>query len=69
MVAFDLPEQLRTPTSLLDAHTNVLRAVANGELPLDDAKDISAIIDSQHRIIEITELEARILRLEQAQGK
>jgi hypothetical protein len=41
-----------------------LRALANSEISLEDAKDISAIIETQRRTIETADLAERIKRLE-----
>jgi hypothetical protein len=46
-----------------------LRAVAAGELAVDEAKDLSAVIETHRRTIETVELEARIAQLENARSQ
>jgi hypothetical protein len=58
-----------TSAGLMQAHGEILRAVAGGRLPLQAAKDISTILDSHRRVIETVDLEERITKLEQAQRK
>lgn len=65
LVAFDIPEQLQ-PDNLVQAHEALLRATAAGEIAVDDARDISAILDAHRRIIETEQLEERITALEKA---
>lgn len=62
---FDLPDTLDNPDALKQAHENVLRAVAKGELEVPLAKDLSAIMEVHRRIVETVDLEARISKLEQ----
>ena len=52
---------------LTEVHTNVLRAVSQGEMSLDEAKDISVLVETQRRIVETGEIEARLTRLEAGQ--
>jgi hypothetical protein len=55
--------------SLSQIHTNVLRSVAEGELSLDEGKEISVILENQRRIIETTDLVTRLARLEAAESR
>ena len=65
LVDFDIPEQLQTG-NLVQAHEALLRATAAGEIAVDDARDLSAILDAHRRIIETEQLEERITALEKA---
>ena len=69
IVAFDLPEEMKSTESLLSVHESLLRAMAMGNLALEDAKDISGMLESHRRLIETTEIEARLTRLEQEKKK
>jgi hypothetical protein len=69
IVRFDLPEDIGTPAALIKIHADVLRAVANSEISLDEGRDISAILETHRRTIETAELEERIAKLERAQSK
>jgi hypothetical protein len=64
-VTFNLPEQLNGSKSILAVHENLIRATASGELALDEAKEISAMLENHRKLVETTDLEARIARLEQ----
>jgi hypothetical protein len=65
IVSFDLPEQITGTESLLGVHETLLRATATGDLALEDAKDISAMLETHRRLVETVDLEQRITRLEQ----
>ncbi len=67
LVTFDLPEQIQTSADLMAAHAALLRGIAAGELSLDEAKEISAILDAHRKVIETAGLEERISKLEQSQ--
>jgi hypothetical protein len=69
MVSFALPENTGTAEGLSQIHLNVLKAVAEGELSLDEGKEISAILENQRRIIETTDIMSRLAKLEAAQGR
>ena len=69
VVSFDLPEVLQTAESLLSVHEAVLRGTAAGELALEDARDISGMLETHRRMVETVDLETRIARLEAGQGK
>lgn len=69
MVSFDLPEQIGTSEGLLAFHEPVLRATGTGELALKDARDISAMLETQLRLVETVDLEQRISKLEEEQTR
>lgn len=64
IVAFDMPEELKGTADLLTVHEAVLRATAAGEIAVEDARDISAILESHRRLVETLDLEQRIAALE-----
>lgn len=66
IVAFDMPEEFDGAASLLSVHANLLRATAAGDLALEDAKDLSAMLETHRRLVETVELEERITALEKA---
>jgi len=68
-VAFDLPEHFASPEALSQIHANVLRSVAEGDLSLDEGKQISIILENQRRIIETTDLVTRLAKLESVQSR
>lgn len=68
-VSFELPEDVGSSAALAQIHASILRAVATSELSVDEAKDISAIIETHRRTIESVELEIRIARLEKTMGQ
>lgn len=65
IVAFDLPEHIGGSEGLLVIHESVLRATSTGDLALEDAKDISAMLETHRRLVETIDLEQRISKLEQ----
>lgn len=65
MVSFTVPEQLHTG-DLVTVHETLLRATAAGELAIEDARDLSAVLETHRRLIETVELEGRITHLEKA---
>lgn len=66
IVAFDLPDELRSTDSLLSVHESLLRAMASGNLALEDARELSAMLETHRRLLETVDLEARIAKLEAA---
>ena len=64
-VAFPLPADADLPKML----GVVLGAVADGTLTPSEGVAVGQLIEAKRRIIETTELEARIAALEQAQGR
>lgn len=66
VVAFTVPEEFDGAASLLSVHASLLRATASGEIALEDARDISAMLETHRRLVETVELEERITNLEKA---
>lgn len=64
VVAFNVPGEFDGAASLLSVHANLVRATAAGELALEDAKDISAMLECHRRLVETVDLEERIANLE-----
>jgi hypothetical protein len=50
--------------SLVAAHATLLRSVASGDLSLEDARELSAILDNYRRGLELSDIEARLKALE-----
>jgi hypothetical protein len=69
MVSFHLPARIDTADSLLQVHATLLKATADGDLALDEAREVSAILETHRRLVETVDLEARITRLEGTVGK
>lgn len=69
LVRFQLPENFASADALSQIHANVLKSVARGELSLDEGQEISAILENQRRIIETTEIAARLAKLEATQSR
>jgi hypothetical protein len=67
LVAFDLPEQIGGSDGLLATHEALLRATASGDIALEDARDISSMLETHRRLVETVTLEERISALEKAQ--
>lgn len=63
-VSFEVPENSGTAQGLLALHGAVINGVAAGEVPLSEARDLSAIIETHRKIVETIDLEARIAALE-----
>src|SRR5262245_52922791 len=68
LVTFEMPETI-SPENLSQVHMKILRAVAVGELSLEEGKDISAMLENQRRIVETTELAERLTILEATLGR
>ncbi|MEI7601261.1 MAG: hypothetical protein WCJ41_18330 [Aestuariivirga sp.] len=69
IVSFDLPGKIDGAEGLLSVHDALLRATAIGDIALEDAKDISAMLETHRRLVETTDLEQRLVRLEAEQAK
>lgn len=69
IVAFDLPDKIGGADGLLNVHEALLRATASGDIALEDARDISSMLETHRRLVETIELEQRIARLEAEQTK
>ena len=63
-----MPESV-APADLSQVHLKVLKAVAEGELSLEEGKDISAMLENQRRIVETAELAERLTKLEATLGR
>jgi hypothetical protein len=63
-VRFDLPPELGTAGAVAATFTNVLAAMASGELTPEEAASVAAILESARRSIETMELEARLAVIE-----
>jgi hypothetical protein len=62
-VAFPLPN-LATAADAKEAAAAIVRAVADGDLTPSEAAELSKILDNFLRVVEATELEARLEALE-----
>ncbi|GJE42421.1 DUF5681 domain-containing protein [Methylobacterium soli] len=62
-VVFELPA-IETTADLPKATNALLRAVASGELTPSEASDIGKAVDAHVRAIELTDVQARLARLE-----
>jgi hypothetical protein len=63
-VTFDLPDEIKDAESLVATHATLLRSVASGDLSLEDARELSAILDNYRRGLELSDIEARLKALE-----
>ena len=68
-ISFDLPEQFGDTESLLQVHNALLHAIAAGDMSLDEGKELSAILETHRRLVETTDLENRISKLEEGKDK
>jgi hypothetical protein len=66
LVAFDLPEQIGGSDGLLATHDTLLRATAAGDIGIEDARDISSMLEAHRKLVETVSLEERIAALEKA---
>ena len=64
LVEFELPESIDSAEGLMALHASLLRATAAGQLALEDARELSSILETQRRLVETVDMEARITRLE-----
>lgn len=64
MISITLPDEIKTAEDLMAAHAEILKAAANGTLALEDARDLSAILETQRKLVEAIDHEARLIRLE-----
>lgn len=69
IVSFDLPDKIDGTEGLLSVHEALLRATAAGGVALEDARDISSMLETHRRLVETIDLEQRIARLEAEQAK
>ena len=68
-ITLDLPEEFGDAESLKQVHATLLRSIASGETSLEEAKELSAILEAHRRLVETVDLEERIARLEKEQKK
>ena len=62
-VSFSLPE-IETAADAVKASAALLRAVAAGDVTPGEASELGKLIESHARVLEVTELEQRMERLE-----
>src|SRR5262249_52422680 len=63
-VAFQLPTKIETAADAARASSMVLAECAAGNLSPSEASEIMALISSHMRVLEVTEIEARLTALE-----
>ena len=68
-VAFPLPTKIGTAAEAVHASSLVLKACAEGALSPSEATEIAAVISSHVRLLETSEIEARLIALEKASQK
>ena len=68
-VTLELPDEFGDAESLKKIHVTLLRSIASGETSLEEAKELSAILETHRRLVETVDLEDRIARLEREQKK
>lgn len=68
-VTLDLPDAFGDAESLKCVHATLLRSIASGETSLEEAKELSAILEAHRRLVETVDLEDRIARLEKEQKR
>ena len=66
-ISFELPEDTGNTEALVNLHGSLLRATANGEVAVSDAREMSGLFENHRRLIEVADLETRILKLEEHQ--
>jgi hypothetical protein len=66
-VSFELPK-VESAADAVAAQSAILSAVANGEITPGEAAEVSKLIDSFVRTIELTEIDERLKRLEGRAG-
>ena len=68
-VTLELPDEFGDAESLKKIHVTLLQSIATGETSLEEAKELSAILETHRRLVETVDLEERIARLEREQKK
>ena len=63
-ITLELPDEFGDAESLKNVHAALLRSIASGETSLEEAKELSAILEAHRRLVETVDLEERIARLE-----
>src|SRR5215207_3053001 len=69
MISFALPDNITTAEGLTKIHLNVLKAVSEGELSLDEGRELSILLENQRRLIETADIAERLTKLEAAQSR
>jgi Family of unknown function (DUF5681) len=64
-VTFDLPK-IQNVNDLVSASSAIVKACAAGTLSPGEAVEVMALISSHLRVLEMTEIEARVISLEKA---
>jgi Family of unknown function (DUF5681) len=67
-MAFELPST-RTAGELVEAMAEVVRGTSSGELTVDEAAGFTQVLEAQRKIIETSDIEERLRRIEKAQSK
>jgi hypothetical protein len=67
LIEIDLPET-NTPAGVSLVLAAVTRAAACGEITPGEAHDLCGVLDAQRRAIELSDIEARLAKLEAAAG-
>ena len=62
-VSFTLPN-IKTAADAVNASASLLAAVAAGEITPSEAAELGKLLESHTRVLEATELEERLTRLE-----
>jgi hypothetical protein len=65
LIEIDLPDT-GTPAGVAQAVTAVTRAAACGQITTSEAQDLCGVLDVQRRAIELSDIEARLAKLEAA---
>ena len=68
-ITLQLPDEFGDAESLKKIHVTLLQSIATGETSLEEAKELSAILETHRRLVETVDLEERIARLEREQKK
>ncbi len=68
LVCFEIPP-LEKPADCIPIMAAIMRGVAEGDLTPGEAAALSKILDSYTRAVELTDLAARIAKLEQQNGE
>ena len=67
-ITLELPEEFGDVESLKEIHVTLLRAIASGEMSLEEAKELSVILETHRKLVETVDLEERIARLEKGKS-
>jgi len=64
IVRFNCPEAIKSTSDVTDVLSEVLVAIAEGELTPEEASSIAQVLEIQRRAIEIVDIEGRLSALE-----